>query len=246
MCQKTLYLLLPLVLTGCAHKGTLPEDPWEPYNRRVHTFNMAFDATFLKPPARLYKAVVPQPVRRGVNNFYTNFSMSSTVVNDLLQAQWTMAIKDTWRFIANTTIGVGGIFDPASHMGLPPHVNDLGITLAKWGDMNSPYLVLPFLGPSTLRDTFAETFDYALFTPYPWIRSNAVLYSLLGVRYVDLRAQLLDTDRLLAEALDSYTFMRDAWLQHRRYQITGEEQASEGSLYIEDEQESGASPVGGV
>lgn len=223
-----------LLLAGCVTKGTNPDDPYEPINRKTHVFNMAFDSYLLRPAAKIYKTVIPSPVRAGVNNVYNNVNMLPTVANDLLQAEWNYAIKDTWRFIANSTFGIGGIVDVASTFSLPPHSNDIGLTFAKWGDKKSPYIVIPFLGPSTIRDGMGMIFDYSFFTPYPYIRSNAVLYGLLGLRYVDLRSQMLETDRLLDEGLDKYTFIRDAYLQHRNYLITGEQQDN-GSLYVGDE-----------
>lgn len=225
-----------LSLQGCLTRGPNPIDPYESINRKIFKFNLAFDATVLKPPAKLYAHCVPAPVKAGINNFYTNINMIPTVINDLLQADYPHAFKDTWRFIANTTFGIGGIFDPAATMGLPPHSNDLGITFAIWGDKTSPYVMLPFLGPSTLRDGMGMLFEYTFFTPYPYIRSSPLIYGLLGLRYVDLRAQMLDNDRFLAEAMDSYTFMRDAYLQHRQYLIhpTANDDQDSGELYIED------------
>jgi phospholipid-binding lipoprotein MlaA len=223
-----------LLLSACFHKGTHPDDPFEPINRKTHAFNMVFDKYILKPPAKVYKAILPPFLRAGINNAYNNVNLLPTVANDLLQADFNYAIKDTWRFIINSTFGIAGVVDVASTFSLPPHSNDLGLTFAKWGDKNSPYFVIPLLGPSTIRDGMGMMFDYALFTPYPYINSNAVLYSLLGVRYVDLRSQMFDTDRLIDESFDKYTFIRDAYLQHRHYLITGE-QADNGSLYVGDE-----------
>ena len=223
-----------LLLAGCVAKGTNPDDPYEQINRKTHRFNMAFDSVLLKPAAKVYKAVLPAPIRAGVNNAYNNVNMLPTIANDLLQAEGHYAIKDTWRFIVNSTFGIAGILDVASTFSLPPHSNDLGLTFAKWGDKKSPYIVIPLLGPSTIRDGMSMIFDYSAFTPYPYIRSNAVLYGILGLRYVDLRSQMLETDRLINESLDKYTFIRDAYLQHRNYLITGEQQDN-GSLYVGDE-----------
>jgi phospholipid-binding lipoprotein MlaA len=223
-----------LFLSSCVTKGTNPDDPYESLNRKTHKFNMAFDSVLLRPAAKVYKTVLPSPIRAGINNVYNNVNMLPTVANDLLQAEGNYAIKDTWRFIVNSTFGIGGIIDVASTFSLPPHSNDIGLTFAKWGDKKSPYIVIPLLGPSTIRDGMGMIYDYTFFTPYPYIRSNYVLYGLLGLRYVDLRAQMLDTDKLLDEGLDKYTFIRDAYLQHRNYLITGE-QADNGSLYVGDE-----------
>lgn len=223
-----------LLLSACIHKGSNPDDPYEALNRPIYQFNASFDKLILKPPAKLYAAVLPAPVRAGINNVYNNINMLPTVANDLLQAEGQLAIKDTWRFIVNSTIGVAGIFDPASTFSLPPHSNDLGLTFAKWGDKQSPYIVIPLLGPSTIRDGMGMMFDCALFTPYPYIPSDAWFWGVLALRYVDLRSQMFDTEKLMADAIDKYAFMRDAYLQHRRYLITGE-QDNTGDLYVDEE-----------
>lgn len=233
-----------LALAGCVC-GTNPADPYEPFNRKVYKFNTVFDNIFLKPPAIIYKSVLPAFVRKGVNNFYNNLDLIPTVGNDLLQAEGKWAIRDTWRFVINSTLGIGGILDVAQKFSLPPHSNDLGLTLAKWGDRNSPYLVLPFLGPSTIRDGAGWLFQFAIYSPYAYINDDALLYSLLVLRYIDLRAQLFDAERFMDEALDKYSFMRDAYLQHRNYLIAGTEQDN-GALYVEDTKagEAAASAVG--
>jgi phospholipid-binding lipoprotein MlaA len=192
------------------------------------------DRILLKPTAKIYVTILPSFVRAGINNAYNNINLLPTVANDLLQAKGNDAIKDTWRFIANSTFGIAGFVDVASTWGLPPHSNDLGLTFAHWGNKKSPYLVIPLLGPSTFRDGMGMMFDYALFTPYPYLRSDAAIYGLLALRYVDLRSQMLDQDRLLDEGLDQYTFIRDAYLQHRQYLMTGE-QEEQGALYVGDE-----------
>lgn len=222
-----------LLLTGCVHKGTNPDDPYESFNRKVHNFNMAFDATMLKPPTRLYVAVVPGKVRKGINNAFNNIDMLPSVANDVLQAEGRWAIKDSWRFVINSTLGVGGFFDVATTFGLPPHYNDLGLTLAKWGDKKSPYIVIPFLGPSTIRDGSGWLFQFVLWTPYVYINNDAIAYGLVGLRYIDLRSQLFETERLMNEALDKYSFIRDAYLQHRTYLINGTEQDT-GQMFTQD------------
>lgn len=226
-----------ILLVSCAHKGMNPDDPYEPINRKIHSFNMVFDKIILKPPARLFKAVVPRPVRRSINNFYDNIYLIPTVANDLLQGQWRAASDDAGRFVINSTLGVGGLFDVATNYHLPLHKNDLGLTFAKWGDKKSPYIVIPFLGPSTIRDGMAAVFEYTLLTPYPYISDDAVLYGLLGLRYIDLRSQFLETERLFDEALDKYSFLRDAYLQNRHYQIYGEAAADNTgeSLYVDED-----------
>lgn len=243
------------LLCGCAHQGTNPDDPFEPFNRKIHKFNMTIDRTLLKPPVKLYRALLPAFVRKGINNFYNNLDMIPTVVNDLLQAEGVWAIKDTWRFAINSTLGVGGFFDFAQHCSLPLHYNDLGLTFAKWGNQHSPYLVIPLLGPSTLRDGAGILFQFALYSPYVYLQSNTLIYSLLGVRYLDLRSQFMDTEQIMDEALDQYSFIRDAYLQHRNFLIgvtrgedvgviaPGGDEAGGAPLYVDEED---ASSEGGI
>ncbi len=232
-----------VMLTSCIHKGTHPDDPYEALNRQVFKFNQAFDATFLKPPARLYQAIIPAPVRASVNNFYNNIYMIPTIANDLLQGQVKYALADGERLVINTVVGMGGIFDVATRHHLPMRQTDLGVTFAKWGDTHSPFVMLPFLGPSTIRDGMGLLFEYPLLTPYPYIKSDALLYGLIGLRYIDLRAQFFEAERLTDEALDKYSFIRDAYLQHRNYLIHGEKATTAtpeaDDLYIDDESSPG-------
>ena len=228
------FLTSVLALQACVSKGSNPDDPYESINRRIYAFNIKFDSICLKPPAKVYAAVVPAIVRSGVNNFYNNINMLPTIANDILQAKGQDVIKDTWRIIINSTFGIGGIFDPASKMSLPSHSNDLGLTFAQWGDKKSPYIMIPFLGPSTIRDGTGLLFEYIYFTPYPYLESSPTIYGLLALRYVDLRSQMFDTERLMAEAIDPYAFMRDAYLQHRNFLINGEKPDT-GDLYVDDD-----------
>jgi len=231
-------IILPLMLTACVTKGSNPDDPFEPINRKIYKFNSAFDATFLKPPARFYRSVIPPVVRAGINNAYNNVNMIPTVANDLLQGELTYALKDTWRFAVNSTLGIAGIMDVANKCSLPPHSNDLGLTFAKWGDKKSPYIVIPFLGPSTIRDGMGLLFNASILTPYFYIRNDTIIYSLLGLRYVDLRSQMLDTEKLMDNALDKYAFMRDAYFQHRNFLINGPEKPQNlGDMYVDEDAE---------
>lgn len=227
-----ILLCLPL-LNACAVRGQNPDDPYESINRKIYKFNVELDSMFLKPTAKMYVTVVPAKVRAGVNNAYNNVNMLPTIANDILQAQGNDVIKDTWRFLINSTIGIAGIFDPASIWGLPPHSNDLGLTFAKWGDKRSPYIMIPFLGPSTIRDGMGLLFDYTFFTPYPYIPSDTAIYALMALRYVDLRSQMFETEKLMEDAIDKYSFVRDAYLQHRHFLITGE-QPDNGELYVDE------------
>src|SRR3990167_5957310 len=156
--NNVVMIILSVGLTACCTNGSTiqavnPVDPYESTNRKTYAFNQAFDATFLRPVAPVYKQVIPDGVRTKINNVYNNINMIPTVVNDGLQRDYKNFIKDTWRFTINSTLGIGGLFDlAATRFDLPPHSNDPGITFAKWGDTKSPYVVLPFVGPSTIRD----------------------------------------------------------------------------------------------
>ena len=239
---KPLLGLSALLLSGCVAVGPNPDDPYEKINRKIYSFNSVFDKYILKPPAKLYSFAIPGPVRAGVNNVYNNINMLPTVANDILQAEFQQAIQDSWRFIINSSMGMAGIFDVASLCQLPLHENDLGITFAKWGDKKSPYIMIPFLGPSTIRDGFGLMFDYTFFTPYPYIHKDFIIESVLILRYIDLRSRMFDTDKLISQAPDPYSFMREAYLQHRHYLIYGEQVAAAGELYV-DEEEGEIAPV---
>ncbi|HBB52828.1 MAG TPA: ABC transporter [Legionellales bacterium] len=206
---------LLLLLNGCHHTCSHPDDPFENINREIYKMNMAFDATLLKPSATLYYDYVPANIRAGINNVFNNVAMLPTIGNDILQLKGHHAINDFARFYLNSTLGLAGIGDVATQLGIPNHRNDFGLTLAHWGNPNSPYIMIPFLGPSTIRDGFGLVVDYTFMTPYPFI-AGRFLYGILGTRYVDLRSQMMDGEHLLHDSLDPYIFMRDAYLQYRR------------------------------
>lgn len=235
--KKKVIPLLCLLLMSCAHKPSQsPEDPYENVNRKIYKFNKAVDATVFRPVAQIYKSSLPPLVRTGIRNFFNNIQMVPTVANDLLQGQPLQAYKDTWRFILNSTLGLAGTIDVAEKCSLPYKPNDLGITLAKWGDNHSPYFVMPIFGPSTFRDAVGLSFDYSLLSVYPHIQNEKVLYGLLALNMVEIRADLLDAEPLLDEAIDEYSMVRDAYLQNRDYKITGKSDSADvadESLYIE-------------
>jgi phospholipid-binding lipoprotein MlaA len=235
-----LSLLVCLSLTGCQHHCANPADPFEPINRNIYKMNMAFDATFLKPPADLYIWLIPVQIRAGINNVYDNIATLPTIANDILQLQTGHTIHDIGRFSLNSTLGLGGIGDVATQLGVPRHHNDFGLTVAHWGNSYSPYVMIPFLGPCTLRDSFSLLVDYTFFTPYPFI-PNPMLYRVLGLRYVDLRSQMADNLELLKNAIDPYVMMRDAYLSRRLNQISQNQKGTVNldeddstSLYVED------------
>ena len=212
-----------LSLGGCA---TLPQgkhtagDPLERMNRSIWAFDNAFDHAVLRPVARGYVKATPAPVRRSVRNFLTNLTYSDTIINDLLQAKFNDFANDTARLVVNTIIGVGGLFDPASHMDLDRHDTDVGQTLGIWGLHRGPYLVLPFLGPSDLRDAIGSSADEYL-TPRAYIQDPYARWSLYLLDKVDTRAQLLAQDKLIDSAYDSYAFVRNAYLQMREFKVHG-------------------------
>jgi len=196
----------------------LSYDPWEKLNRKIHVFNNAVDKGVARPLARGYVKVVPQPVRTGVNNFFDNLRSPLSMVNLFLQGRPKEAWDTLGRFLINTTFGIGGVFDLASHEGVARHDADFGQTLGVWGWRNSRYVELPFFGPRTLRDALALGADSAL-SPAHYIEADRIRYPLQGVQLVDTRAQLLPLDAMRDSASDDYALVRDAWLQRRNYQI---------------------------
>ena len=194
-------------------------DPWEKYNRRVHGFNMAVDRALAKPLARGYVAVVPRPVRAGVDNFFDNLGQPVTLVNSLLQGNPRGAANSLGRFLLNSTVGIGGLFDVASKAKMPNRGEDFGQTLAVWGWQRSRYLEVPFLGPRTVRDVVGLVGDSRL-RPVQYIKDDATRASLQALQLVALRAKLLSIEGLMSQgAVDEYALFRDMWLQRRNYQI---------------------------
>lgn len=195
-------------------------DPYEGFNRPMFSFNDKLDTYVLKPVATVYNAIMPRPLNQGIHNFFNNLDMLPTIANDILQLHFFQMTSDLWRLGVNTTVGVGGLFDVATRIGLKYRPNDFGLTLATWGWRNSNYLVLPFFGPYTVRDTFKIPVDYYAFSIYPYINSNTISYSLYALSIVDRRAQLLQYQPLFeVAAIDRYVFIRNAYMQSRAYQI---------------------------
>lgn len=209
-----------------------PQDPYEPFNRAMYQFNDGLDRFILKPVATVYNAVIPKPVAKSFSNFFSNIDTVPTLINDLLQCNFYQATSDAWRLVINSTIGILGFFDVASHIGLEPNSEDFGLTLARWGYKNSNYLVLPFFGPSTVRDTVGLPINYYAFSVYPYIYPQQDRYALYGAGVVVRRADLLRFEGVMQQAaLDKYIFMRDAYLQRRNHLIERNEQL--GNPYLE-------------
>lgn len=193
-------------------------DPWEPLNRRVHSFNVVVDTAIAKPLATAYTNVVPRFARTGVSNFFSNIRSPVTIVNQVLQGRPDDAWDTLGRFVMNTTLGLGGLFDPASKAMVPNRKEDFGQTLGAWGWRQSRYVELPFFGPRTVRDVFGLAGDIPL-SPIRTIEEDKVRVGLQGLQLVDTRSQLTAIDDIRANAVDEYALVRDAWLQRRTYQI---------------------------
>ncbi|HEX4044818.1 MAG TPA: VacJ family lipoprotein [Gammaproteobacteria bacterium] len=204
-----------------------PKDPYEKFNRVMFVINDKIDAYILKPLAIVYNTVLPRPVNTGIHNFFLNLGTLPTIANDLLQFNFYQAANDMWRFSINTTIGVVGIFDVAEHIGLAPYTNDFGMTLANWGFVTSNYFVLPFFGPTSVRDGVGLFVDYFAFTVYPHIHPKWKRYAIYGLGVVDQRAQVLRFESVMEEAaIDKYVFLRSAYVQHRNYQMKRNQELS--------------------
>lgn len=225
-------LLAGALLAGCATgPGAHPRDPLEPLNRGVDSFNSALDDAVFKPVATAYRDVLPQPVRTGVGNFFGNIGDAWSMVNAVLQGRAQAAAESLMRVSINTVFGLGGLLDIASEAGLERHNLDFGLTLGRWGVSSGPYVVLPFLGPSSVRDSASLLVDaeggvLELFDHVPTRNSLYVLEK------VDARAGLLRaTDMLGGVALDKYSFTRDVYLQRRDRLVSdlrGEDEADDG------------------
>jgi phospholipid-binding lipoprotein MlaA len=203
------------MLGGCASTGN-PRDPIEPLNRGVYQFNDALDKVLLKPAAEVYRGVLPQFVRTSVSNIFSNINDVIVALNNLLQGKFIDSVSDVGRIAVNSTIGVLGIFDVATHLGMEKHDEDFGQTLGYWGIGDGPYLVLPFFGPKNLRDTVGLFVDYKT-DPITYIDPTRDRNIVRGVRIVNRRSELLETSKILeTAALDPYEFVRDAYLQRRR------------------------------
>lgn len=212
--------LLVLLASGCAtlppNAGQDPRDPWEKVNRNVFEFNEGFDEAILKPVAELWLEL-PAGLRECFSNAFFNLRGPSIAINNTLQGKPEAAVSDVGRFVVNTIWGLGGCFDPASDLGLERHEEDFGQTLGVWGFEPGPFLVIPFLGPSNVRDAVGILGVEPFLDLNFYIDEPALEYSIFALRIVNARAELLQTGRLIdAAALDRYSFIRDAFLQRRR------------------------------
>jgi phospholipid-binding lipoprotein MlaA len=213
-------LMMFLVLTGCATgPDAHPQDPLEPWNRGVYKFNDVIDTNVLKPVATTYTNVTPEPVRRGVGNFFNNIRDVWSSANAALQLRPQEAVENLFRVGVNTFLGLGGVLDVATELGIPRTRLDFGQTLGRWGVPSGPYLVLPLLGPSSVRDATGTGVQFRV-NEYTAFDDSSLQTSLTVLEVVDTRAGLLRAGAMLNEAaIDKYSFMRDFYLQRRQNQI---------------------------
>lgn len=221
--QRHGWRLLPLVLVlttaGCAQLPGPPDerDPFEAYNRSMYAFNDAVDRAVLRPVAQVYSDYTPSPVRTGLDNFFSNLDDVRVLFNDILQFKFAQAAADFSRLVWNSTVGLFGLLDVATSLELPKHDEDFGQTLAVWGVGQGPYLVLPFFGPSTIRDTVGLAGDMSADPLWHVIDDENTYWGAVALRALNTRANLLSASRVLDQAaIDPYVFVRDAYLQQRR------------------------------
>lgn len=231
-------IVVALLLGGCAgtqSRNTDPvNDPWEGYNRKVFAFNEGMDKV-VRPIAVGYDKITPDPVQRGVGNFFRNLDAPVTYVNQVLQGKFKQSASTIGRFLVNSTFGLFGFFDIASQMGIPFYNEDLGQTMATWGYENSRYMMIPFFGPSTFRDGTGRLAD-SFYHPVGMAIHGYNRWGLLIFRGIDTRARYLDQDEELNSAYDPYALMRDVWMQNRLFQIyDGDPPMLDYDLYLEDD-----------
>lgn len=209
-------LAAPLLLSACAHTSVYePQDPLEPVNRAIYSFNETADRYVLKPVARGYVAVTPAFFRTGVRNFFSNLFYPITIVNQYAQGEFIEGSKDVGRLLVNTTIGIGGLIDVAQYWGMPAHDEDFGQTLGTWGVGEGWYLMVPFLGPYTNRDFVGMLVGLPM-SPLYYSDDELLLWGLTALDKTQVRADLLPADALLQEQSDRYAFIRSAYLQKRQ------------------------------
>jgi len=238
--MKKLYaiIIVPVfsLLTGCA---TVPEgesnenDPFESLNRTIYSSNSALDKALLKPVAKGYDAVMPEPFKIGISNFFANLDEIPTIVNDMLQGKFSDAANDSGRLLINTTLGLAGFIDVASDLGLQQHDEDFGQTLGVWGFNSGPYLVLPLFGPSTVREVVSMPVEsyYSPKRNIDHIRTRNTFYA---IELLDKRYRLLAIDSQLEDAFDEYSFVRDAYLMRTQYQVYDGNPPEEDDFYDDE------------
>lgn len=212
--MKRLLASLGLLIASMMAFAETPEDPYEDFNRSMFSFNETVDKYALKPIAKGYDAVTPNAVQKGVSNFFSNLGEIPNTFNNLLQGKWDETASSTFRFVVNSTFGVFGLFDVASEMGLKQYKEDFGQTLGYWGVDSGPYLMLPFFGPSTVRDASGMVVDYSLYDGLDlYDVSEDDKWAARGLNVIQLRAKYLSAENMVFG--DRYSFIRDVYLQSR-------------------------------
>lgn len=229
MHSRFVFYCLPLMFslivlsTGCASTGSAqksepqPKDPWESYNRVVFDVNMTLDGWVVKPVAKGYHAVMPDPVEQGVDNFFSNVLEVRNALNNMLQWKWRKVGNNTGRFLLNSTVGLAGLFDVAKYTGLKKQdAETFGQTLSYWGIKSGPYFVLPVLGPSTVTDAISLPVDWYS-NPLTYLDDKELSYSLKALELLSSRVKLLEAEKLMSG--DRYIFIREAYLQRREFLV---------------------------
>lgn len=230
-------IIAVMILSGCASTQHIENerDPWQGFNRAMYGFNDGLDRAILKPAAQGYKAIAPEFVETGVRNFFENLDDVSVAVNNLLQGKVSNSFSDVGRVLVNSTIGVLGLFDVASSMGLTKHEEDFGQTLGAWGMDSGPYIVWPIFGPSTLRDTPSLVVDRVLLNPLTYVEIKTLeRVAVVAVDTVSVRAELLSLEETVDEiSTDRYTFIREAYLDRRDFLVNDGAAPDDSDLYDE-------------
>ena len=235
--KRVVLLVTITALVGCASIPAgvepSPHDPWESFNRSVFEFNEGLDAYLLKPVVAGYRFILPEFVRQGIYNFFSNYNDIYTALFNLLQGRLDYAFNDLMRVAVNTTMGLGGLLDLATPGGLEKHKEDWGQTLGVWGVPAGPYVVLPFFGPSNVRDAFGTVADLESDYLFRFLPDVALRNSVTGLRVVNARNTYYEAGDLLdGAAIDKYSFMRDAYIQRREYQINEGREGEEPQMPV--------------
>jgi len=215
------FVLLALAVSGCTSVPVdqrVESDPWEGINRSLYSANIAIDKATTRPLAKGYRAVLPSPVRKGISNFFRNLTTPRSIINNLLQGKPARGFSEFGRFLFNSTLGVAGVFDVATAGGMDEYREDFGQTAAVWGVSDGPYVMLPILGPQTLRDAILLPVDI-VFDPLYQYGNTSVRDKLYVLRLIDLRYRILATDKFFDDSKDPYVTMRESYLQNREYEV---------------------------
>jgi phospholipid-binding lipoprotein MlaA len=214
-------LLISFLAGGCATTATTdPRDPLEGINRSIYSFNQFMDKALFDRVGKVYTTVVPHPVNHGVTNFFNNLAEIASIANNILQLKLRAAVRNMGRFAVNSILGIGGLWDVATGYGLPRRHEDLGQTLGHWGVGNGPFLIVPFLGPTTLRDAVGYGVDTAFLNPVSYVNPDAYRAGLLSLDYIDYKTDTKSARSLVSEAsVDEYEFLKNAYLERRASQV---------------------------